>query len=355
MRPDAVFSEAFRNIATGTTAALVLALLLGAACTGLAVIDAQAINDLRERARRFVATGASVRTLSAKGQVDPVICDDLGGTGAIRSAGALAPTDPVTLLAAPANAVPGFRVTPGMGGVLGVRATSPTGVWISQDLATSLGTAPGGRLATSRGELVVAGTFAWPEDGRDMRLGYAVVQPVPAAARAMDECWADVWPSSPAADDLVRAATFVRPDAKDPMMIGQLNNSQGVALDTETAFLARPTRYVIPGCLAAGFVLGFAAARRRRLEYSAARHSGQRPVAQVATALLETGVWAVGGLVVAASALGLFLARSGDGSPAAFAIDVAGPAVAVLGSLLGTLAALTLVREDHLFRYFKER
>jgi hypothetical protein len=355
MRPASILSEAYRNIATGTAATLVLASLLATICAGLVITDARAIDDLRAQARRFHQADASVRTLNAEGRIDPVACDDLAHGGAVRTAGALAPAAPVTLLAAPANAIPGFRVTPGFGGVLGVRAVSATGVWISEELATTLGAAPGGRLATSTGELTIAGVFAWPEDGRDMRLGYAVLQPVPPSPAPMDECWADVWPSNPAADDLILAATFVRPGASDPLMIGQANNSLGAAPDYPATFLARPTRHALPGCLVVGMALGFVAVRRRRLEYAAARHSGQRPMAQAATALLEISVWALAGLVACATALAFVTTAPADGSRAVFLIDLAGPVIAVPGSLLGALLALAMVREDQLFSYFQNR
>jgi hypothetical protein len=356
MRPKAVLSEAARNVSTGTTGALVLTLLLGTVCAALSLVDASSIENLREKAKAFVSTRASVRVLNAQGRVDPGACERLPQSGTIRTAGALHQAAPLTLSAAPANSIPTFTVTPGLGAVLGVRAVSDSGVWMSQDLARTLGATPGQRLSTTRGGTVLAGTFAWPNDGRDNRLAYAVLQPVSISDTAMDECWADVWPSTDAADDLLRSATFVRPNSTEPMTIGQVNNVLGAVLDPEREFRSRPTRYALPGCLAGGLLLGFVAVRRRRLEYSGALHSGQGRRAQVTTALLETAVWALGGAVVSASALSLALTWPGGTLPHdTFALDVRGPLIGALGGGLGALAALALIREDHLFRYFKER
>lgn len=356
MRPSAVFSEAVRNLAAGTTGALVLAVMLGAVCAGLAAADAQAINNLRSKAALFATSGSSTRVLAGKGQVDGAACDGLTQSDLIRSAGGLSESVPISLLAAPANPIPGFVVTPGMAAVLGVREVKPTGVWISRELADTLGAAHGQRLDTSQGELTIAGIFPWPEDGRDVRLSYAILQPTPLANKAMDECWAHVWPSTDTADHLIRSATFVKAGSTEPMTIGQLNKTHGATLDTQAEFLTRPTRFALVGCLVVGFVLGFVAVRRRRLEYSAAKHSGQRWWAQTATALLETAAWAFGGLVMANTALilALYLA-DGAISTEVLAIDARGPAIGLLGSALGTLAALARIREDHLFRYFKDR
>ena len=260
---------------------------------------------------------------------------------------------PAALNSAPTNPIPGFRVTPGLADLLRIKAVAASGVWVPQNLAQTLAIVPGQRLATSRGELTVAGTYAWPEDGRDARLGYAVLQPIRSSS-ALDECWAEVWPSTDAADSLIRSTTFVTAAPSEPVTLSQLNLTQGAALDARTDFVSRPSRFALPGGLAAGLVLGFGAIYCRRLEYSAALHCGQRRSAQVATALLETGVWALGGLLVAAAGLGLALQLpAGSTDAEIFLVDVRGPAMGVLGSGLGALSALALIREDRLFRYFK--
>lgn len=357
MRPREVASEAGRNLASATTGALVLALLLGACCAGLAITDATSIDQMQRRAAEFSASGASVRILTAQGLVDPASCQRLQLVHGVRAAGALRPADPLTLLAAPASSIPSFSVTSGLAHVLGVRAVAQTGVWMSQDLARALGAAMGQRLQTTTGELVLAGTFSWPDDGRDSRLGYAVLQPVLASVSTMDECWTDVWPSTEALDEVIRSTTVVRGGGgAQPMTIGQLNNTFGTVLDAKTEFVNRPTRYAHPGCLLLGLVLGLVAARRRRLEYASALHCGQRRAAQVATALLETTVWACGGALIATTALSLTL--SWIDSPAMreiLRIDVRGPMAGLLGSELGALLGLLLIKEEHLFRYFKDR
>jgi hypothetical protein len=357
MRPSAILSEAFRNLTSGTSAAVVLALLMGTFCGGLAIIDAQAVTGLEDAVKAFVTTGASVRTLAAKGQVDPLACDRLSGTAPVRATGALREAAAVTLLAAPANAIPRYLVTPGMARVLGVSATAPAGVWMSTDLATLLGAVPGVTLTTAHGQLTLAGTFPWPRDGRDERFGYAVVQPVPPSDAAMDECWADLRPPGTSADSLLRSATFVTAaGAIDAVQIAQLNQTQGTPPDARHTFTTRPTRFVWLGCLTLGLLIGWGAVRRRRLEYSAALHSGQPRRALIATAVLETCVWAATGFLIAAVTLALTLATTTD-EPVReiFLLDLRGPVLAVLAGLAGTILPLMFLSERHLFRYFKDR
>lgn len=355
MRVSTVGSEAARNVVGGTTAAGILAIALAIISAGLALLDAVAIVQLKDRAAEFVNSGAAVRVLVAQGAVDPASCDRLVGSGSIRAAGALGAAASITPLATPSAPLTAYRVTPGMASLIGVPITG-AGVWISTQLARSLGVAVGDALDTSTGTLTVAGTFTWPDDGRDTRFGYAVLEPIPPATAAVDECWAKVWPTTNADDELIRSATFVHPGSTTALSIGQLNNTHGTSLNSEQAFRSRPTRYAAPGSLGAALVLGFFAVRRRRLKYSAARHSGQHRNAQLATALLEVTAWAGVSLVIAAIALVIGLHFVTSPVPRdVLGLVIIGPVLALLGAQLGTVAGVSVVHEDQLFRYFKDR
>ncbi|WP_017571339.1 hypothetical protein [Nocardiopsis halotolerans] len=350
-----LLGEVRRNLRTGTTRAVLFALALAAVTGTLAVADARTIVGLHQRAAAFVASGASVRVLDVAGSVDGGACDALAQVTGVAASGALAEDGSLVLSSMPDNPVPAYRVTPGLAAVLGVRAESTSGVWVSARTAETLGADPGQVLDTTDGPMTLAGVFDYPDDGRDSRLGYAVLLPEPAAG-SFDQCWADTRPPTEKADELLRWA--VRPGA-DPSLsvtLGQLNTSLGTTFDGAAAFGERPTRFAAPAAALAGLVLGFVAVWLRRLELAGALHVGVSRRVLLAGTVLETSVWALAGLVLAVCAL---VVAAHVGNPAdpwdAVAVDVRGPAAAVLTALFGASVAVFLVRERHLFRYFKDR
>ncbi|MBB6170032.1 hypothetical protein HNR23_000092 [Nocardiopsis mwathae] len=355
MRPGSILSEAWRDLATGTTRAAVFAVALAAVTASLAITDARAIIALQQRAAEFVDAGAAVRILNAVDATDGAACEALSDVPSIGSAGAVSEGTPLTLAAMPDNPVPVYEATPGMGEVLGVRPLSADGVWIPTGVAERLGVGAGRTLETDQGPMVIAGVYDHPDDGRDSRLGYAVVVPTVAAGE-FDQCWAHVWPVVDDADELIRSTVASDVDPDVSVTIGQLNTRLGASFDAAAAFSERITRAAVPGAALAGLVLGFLAIRARRLEIAGALHVGQSRRALLAAVLLETAAWSVAALALAAFAL---LPAVGPNNPAdplqAFAIDIRGPAAAVPAALAGAVVALLLIREDHLFRYFKDR
>jgi hypothetical protein len=355
MRAAAVLSEALRNLATGTTRAAVLGLAACAVTAGPAAADARYVVALERQAAEFVAAGASVRTLVAEGMTDGAACEGLAGEGPIRSSGALRAADPVPLRAMPGDPLPAFEVTPGLARVLGVDAAAAEGVWLPRELADTLGAEAGTRLPADEGTLTVAGVYAYPDDGRDRRLGYAVLVPRGAAA-VYDECWAEVWPVSPSADELIATAADVVADPATTVSVRQLNSTLGRTFDGAERFASRPTRYAAPACAALGAALGFIAVRTRRLEYAGALHCGVSRGALLAMVLIETAAWAGAALAVGAAVLVAAAWTGHPGDPAAtYLAALRGPAAALPAALLGACAALALIRERHLFRYFKGR
>jgi hypothetical protein len=355
MRLREIVSEAGRNVATGTTRALLFGILLAAISAGLAIADARSILAVERDAADFVASGASVRVLVAADMTDAAACERLGTVSGVRSAGALRETDAVVLRAMAANPLPAYAVTPGLIGILGGDAAGPAGAWLPAELARTLGVRPGQELATTVGTLTVAGVYDYPDDGRDSRLTYAALLPEPATG-SFDECWADVWPISKAREQLLYSALSVDTTSAEPVTVGQLNTSRGTRFDALDQFNDRSTRYALPGCALAGLLLGFVAVRIRRLEIAGALHLGESRRALLATHLLETAVWSGVAAVLAACALtiGVVLGQPTDAATVIL-IDVRGPAAAALTPLIGALLALCTVRERHLFRYFKNR
>jgi hypothetical protein len=355
LRLRSILSEAARNIASGTTRALLFGVVLAAVNSGLAIADARSVVDIEQRAAGFVSAGASVRKMVAKKSTDPAACERLGDVQGIRSAGALREADAIVLRTMRASAIPAYAVSPGFLKVLGGTSEAPAGVWLPSDLADTLAVRPGQTMATTVGPLTVAGVFDYPDDGRDSRLAWAVLLPQPATG-LFDECWAEVWPLSDSRKALLHAALKVDTVSTDPVEIGQLNTSLGTVFDSLGLFGDRPTRFVVPGCALAGLLLGWAAIRLRRLEIAGALHLGQSRRALLATLVLETFAWSVLAFVLSAAALltAVHLMGAADALDI-YLIDIRGPAAAGAATLIGAVLATFRIREKHLFAYFKDR
>lgn len=355
MKLRSICSEAFRNIAAGTTRAFLLGILLAAIAGGLAIADARSVIGIERDAADFVTSGASVRVLVAQRTTDGAACERLAGISGVRAAGALKETDAVVLRAMIANPIPAYTVTPGLIELLGGTTAAPAGAWIPAGLARTLGVGPGQQLATTTGPVAIAGVYDFPDDGRDSRLNYAALFPQ-AATGTYDECWADVWPLSEARDQLLYSAITVDKTSSDPVSVGRLNTSRGTRFDGVALFEERPTRYALPGCVLAGLLLGFLAIRIRRLEIAGALHIGETRRAVLSTVLIETAAWAAGALLLAACALVFGVLAGATADPLGiYLIDIRGPAAAACASLAGAVLATFTIREKHLFRYFKNR
>ncbi|MGH3501627.1 MAG: hypothetical protein ACRDQA_12190, partial [Nocardioidaceae bacterium] len=159
MRLHEVFSEAYRNLATGTTKAASLGIVLAAITAGLAAADARDIVHLERQAVAFTSPGASVRVLVTHKATDPASCEQLTTLPGVRAAGALKESKPITLNAMPSYKIPAYSVTPGLIDVLHGTRASAQGAWIPAQLANTLGINEGARLQTTAGTLTIAGIY----------------------------------------------------------------------------------------------------------------------------------------------------------------------------------------------------
>jgi hypothetical protein len=355
MTPSSVLSEALRNLSTGTAHGVLLALALTLVTTVLALADASAVIALERQAIAFQRSAAHVRALVATGMVDGGACDALSSTTAVTASGALSAVDPVRLRAMDSVDLQTFEVTPSFAAVLGLSGPAPDGAWLSQDLAEVLQLQVGDAVETGSGLLTVAGVYAWPDDGRDARLDLAILLPT-AASGAFDECWAASWPLTDDTDELLRSTVRVVPTSREAITVSQVNRSSGTTLDTQAALDARPTARAPLVCAAAGYLVGFFAVRRRRLEHAGALHAGQSRTAQTITVLIETLVWVLASTATTLTLVGLWihLAEIPD-TRQVVEMTVVGPVVAAVCTILGALAATATIRESQLFAYFKNR
>jgi hypothetical protein len=365
MRARSVAGEALRNLATGTTRALGLALVFVVLVGGLAVADALVLVRVWQDADAFRAAGSAVQTLSSErgAVVDGARCQGLRGADGVTSAGALRAGESVRAANLPSSDLTVWEVTPAVldllaGSARPVRSVdvpaqggTTAGVWLAADLAATLGLDAGDDLVTRDGRVPVTGVYSWPDDGRDRLLSYAVVVPVPALG-TFDRCWVATWPMDLDTAGLLYSATA--PAAED-LSITQLNTTRGTAYDVDARIASRPTAAAPLAAAAIGLVLGYLAVRTRRLELASALHA-RVPKPQLAwQQLAEAGTWLLAALVITTAATG---AAALVGSPGPFVATWmtavmtagAGAAACAIGTLVGVLAT----RERHLFRYFKE-
>lgn len=356
MRAASVVSEAWRNVAAGTTRATLFAAVLVVVVGSLAAVDVRAVVGVIEGAREYRDAGASVQILEASGQIDGARCEALAGVDGVNAAGALRTGEPLRALNLPSSELTGLEATPGLLGALDRGRVAGAGLWLSADLAEALGATTGDSIATSTGPARVGAVYPYPDDGRDRALGYAAVAPVPAAG-LFDSCWVEIWPVDPETATLVRTALVADPASEVQPTQKQLNGRLGATYDASAEFRDRLTK---PAPIAAAFLglaLGFAAIRLRRLELAAALHARVPRAALTWQVLLETATWTGAAVVVAVPAL--WWLTAGAGLPAdqvstwviGMRTVLAGAGAVLLGAVLGALAT----REKHLFKYFKER
>lgn len=354
MRLRAIASEVWRNILTGTARVPLLALLLALTAGLAAGADVASIHILQSQARSYIDAGGATRMLVAEGSVDRGRCEALDGYGRVQAAGALRQAEDLPLDALAGAGFPVYEVTPGFARLLEV-TTGADGVWVAQSLADSLGVTAGSTLVTDGREVRVAGLFPYPDDGRDARLGYAIVLPTDGEG-AFDECWMRSWPQSGQDDGLLRSALTYDAGVGTEMSLTQLNRRGGSTFAGTAMFEDRLTRWAPVVSLVAGLLIGFAAVRARRLEYASALHAGQSRGAMASTAVLEAVVWSLFGAVLAGATIYL---TAGILAPEdiAWAVAAMMPALtaAIGGTLVGVLAGTVTVREANLFRLFKER
>ncbi|MGG7507475.1 hypothetical protein [Plantibacter sp. YIM 135249] len=357
MRLSSLLRETLRDITSGTTRFTLFGLLLGGLICGLVFADSTLILQQVTAAHTFRNAGGATLVLSAPGQVDGQACEDLNHTSGVSAAGALREsTRKVTISALPDAPVPEYEVTLDFPQLLTNSTTLEAGVVLSDEVADALGVSAGGAIATDIGSLPIAGTFAYPADGRRPGFGYAVLSPT-ASRLTFDECWLASWP--PITNGRALLFTTLLPGSIDPEnrpTVTQLNTSLGTAFAGSTAYDSRVTRNATPVAFLLAGLIGYIAVRARRLQLASALHSGLARRDLILLQLCQTSSWALISTVIGTgTAVTMTLALSGGDAIPIF-LTTAGIALAGFsGALIGAILAAICVTEKHLFRYFKDR
>lgn len=360
MRLSSAWSEAWRNLTGGAARLVPVALALALLGTCMAVLDTWCGADVLAQAKAYRDAGANVLVLSAPGGVDAASCERLGGLRGVEAAGAVREESALTPAALPDSTVSHYAVTSGIAAILDARhGRSVSGVMLADGLADTLGLAAGDRLSLRDGtDVTVASVYRYPDDGRTPGYAYALMEQVPASG-VFDACWVQIWPRNEQVENAIWSA--LTPDAKtdgeSSITVGQLNATLGRTYDGLTAYRRRVTRLLpVAGALAA-FALGALAVRLRRLELASALHCGVPRSALLAQIGMES-VWTITVALSLGMPIVIIANRLLVNLPdrAALLANALQPPATVSGAyLLGALACALLVRERHLFSYFKER
>ena len=367
MRLRIFFSESWRNIASGTSRAV--AFMLAVMVCALLGGGYDLITVLGQEQNAATRIGALADGVNITGQdnIDGAACDSLATVShGPYAAGSMRDGTAVTPLAAPGKSLTRYQVSPGMitliaGSETPVQRADTSGIWLSRDLATTLGVLPGSDMPTDVGVMHVAGIFAWPNDGRDTRFAYAIIEPV-SVSGVFNECWARQWPSSDQTESLLFSTLIIAnvDEASTNMSAAAatraINANYGQGYDALALYRGRITHWMpLVGC-AAGMLIGILSVRRRRLEYAGALHCGQRKADLLSVLGVETGVWAGVGALAAGCVLSVVALRWANDSAITVLLGVIRTPAAVFGGvLLGALIAGGCIRERYLFRYFKNR
>ncbi|MCH9276725.1 hypothetical protein JS533_010650 [Bifidobacterium amazonense] len=370
MKPTAILSEAWRNIATGTTRALACAAILTLIATGTAVLDLTGILSLQHESRQWATSAADIHIISGSKQIDSNTCASLtrttgtttdgNRTNPIQAAGALKNSGEITLTAMPAAPLDEWQATPGLADVLGIGATQQThpGVWISSQLADTLHAHEGDDLPTDQGVMHISAVFPWTDDSRDQRLVYAIITPTPInAGQQWDECWAVINPANPDAEDLLNTTATAIPGAAPATQTKQANTMLGTNPDLHNRYRQRSTRIMLAITPIAAFAIALAATRARRIEIADDLHMGLPRRGILATNALETLAWTLPA-ILAATTITYATGRWTSGHANALTlttIQLPALAAALITAQIGAATAITAIHDNQLFAFFKNR
>ncbi len=362
MKIVSILREAGLNIAAGTTRAALFAAVLAVIMVVLGGAEIATIANIDHQAVEFRQTGGSTLIYRMKNGINAGACDSFRTMSGVTAAGAIRQRDTGEVATAlPTQEIPSFEISPGFGNFQALgNVRNGDGVLISEDLSNTLGARAGQALRLVSGKPHVGGIFAYPADGRQPGYGYSILTPTDTNTR-YDECWVEAWPIS---DRLLAilptsllpgAVSTTSPGTQGPQL-QQLNASHGAHFDGATLFDNRITRFAPILATIIGIALGFVSTVRRKLELAAARHAGVTFPAQALQIAAETVTWAAIATVIALPVITSLITLEATTAAASLGLFAAGiilsaaPA-AVVGAIAGTL----LIRERHLFAYFKSR
>ena len=358
MRSLEVWREAARNFASGASRGLISMAVFLALVILLGVVASRGVVGVAQDAAEFRNAGASVFRLDAPGDIDGAACDRLHGVEGVQAAGATRASEQVRFVLLPDLPTPYFETSPGMPALLGAEPSIPdAGLLVDDRLAASLGIddMPAATFLKADGSpVVVAASFAHPDDGRDSTLSGAALGVVNDGA-PFDSCWVRFWP--PTDNPLeIMGTVVIGSSAGGSGDLTQWNPTLGRALDPGDAFRSLPLVGITSLGAVVAAALAYVSVRLRRLELASALNVGVDRSDLVGIALAELAFWLVPACVFALTSLAFFATWSNPDPALAAWLAGAKTVGAAAGAWAVTTAVATVaVRETHLVRYFQQR
>lgn len=355
LRLREILSEASRNVASGTSRALALAIVASVLGGALASLDVKAVTIIEHQASEYVSSGAATYILSAPAAIDGDQCEILVSVDGIIAAGAIRTTKPIVPSALPDTPWSALEISSGFPAVVGIQTVRESeGVYLSEAAASSSGLDPGDWIHTLDGKVLLAGLFPYPEDGRAPVLANAALVPAVGDGGRFDQCWATLWPSSSAnLEFLWLSVTFGT--SASAVSIAQLNASLGADYRLDTILAERPTRLLLPVIFTLLLGTGWLSVWTRRLELASAQHAGVSWQAQLLQTTIEAFCWILPTGIAISAVVGASIVTSSVATVTALASGAWFVGTAVIAGLLGAVLGSLSIRELLLFEYFKHR
>lgn len=352
MKWASILSETIRNVDSGTTRAVFGALALLAILTGTVLQDALAVQHIFINQRAVRTGGGATHIVAAPAGIDGQQCIALQGlTGVVGTIALREVPARFDLLAYPYSQPALYDAAGDIPEVLVASPSGPPGVWLSEVMATRFGSGP---LAIADGSsAVVAGTFPYPDDGRNSQLASAALQPVPPFGR-FDACWMTIWPHDDASLALLDTALV---PGTDNVTRQQLNPTFGTPTPTIDLLRTRSTRWLLAVGAAVSAALGYISIRTRRVELSLAQHLGVHGPQQRIQLGLETLCWALPASALATT-VALITTTAHTTAPESrwlLTHIMVGVAASLIATLTGSLAAALTIVEKRLYIWTKDR
>lgn len=346
--------EVHRNIRSGTTKALIMALCCLAVLGGSIILEAFAVANILKSQKTFKESGAAIWMIQGENRINPSSCLAMKSVPGFQGAMLVRTTESPHLDALPASTSPAYEVAGDFNQLL--RIDSPTaagGLLMSEQLAGYFDASSGSTISVADKPVTVDGVYEWPTDGRRDFLSGSLAMATPALGE-FDECWVEIWPVAPGTEDLLNV---VLEPGEGPTQLTQLNARKGPGSATQTLLDERPTAALGYAAPLAGFVLGFIAIRLRRLEIASSQHAGAPRSLLAIQMAAETAVWALTSALVTLAAVQILASTmSPPGESQVTSLQtlpalVAGHTALLLGAILGTLS----IQKSALLKYAKDR